>query len=124
MKIPTICYKVVRKTSVDDLKLSCFDDGITVEYRLDKITRRPYRCGQLAVFDSIESIKNFFCRPLQEDKEVWLCEAILSTDKRAGLFSNYNGRRLYKKSPPAGTLFANNVKLIRVLTMEEYDSLK
>lgn len=125
MKTPTICYKVVRKTDCDCIKLSCFDSGKVVEYRVDRITRRPYRCGQLAVFDSIESIKNFCYLSLPEDKEVWLCEAAISIDKRAGLyFITSNVGRIYKMLPPAGTLLANNVKLIRELTMEEYDGLK
>jgi hypothetical protein len=123
------CYKIVR---LDNGKLkSCYELGTDVTYKVGELTLMPPNGGQLAVFDTLESVKAFATLEIDDSnvvsfettiRELWLCMADISTSKKAWLYYHTplgNKIEARKGDVPKGTIFANRVKLIRRLTRKD-----
>ena len=50
-------YKIVRH--IDKKYYSLFPDGKRIEYKVKEWTRRPERCGPLAVFKTAKDVRRF-----------------------------------------------------------------
>lgn len=97
--------KICRKDYLVEKLVSCFNDGKVVEYKLNKWTKRPKKCGPLAVFDSIESAR-FFINPKGENKLFFRCKY-----KESGENVLYKPYKTCNYAPD-DTIFADKVKIL------------
>lgn len=96
--------------------------GQVVEYKLNKISKRPDFCGPLAVFDDANKARNFV-EPSRGHK-IFCCSILQSKDSALWCFDKYViDRHTFKFSRdrrtlptcylPAGTVLADEVTLLK-----------
>ncbi len=97
-------YKVVK--FISGFYYSIFSSK-QVEYSLDYKTHRPDNCGPLALFDSIQSVKQFLLNnTMFTVPYIYKCQYKESTDRRLW-HSTYCGKIMYYTYTPIGTVFAD-----------------
>lgn len=100
-----IGYKVVNFHG--GVKTSAYSDGEVVTYHLDKWTKRPDMCGPLALFVTLNYARAF----ARGYHGIFKCEYKRSNE---GVLYTPNCHR-WAKNCPRGTVFANKVKLIKLV---------
>lgn len=88
--------------------VSAFCDGKVVGYEIGKWTKRPEKCGPLAIFDTLKSAV-YFMDSIYTDKIYFQCKY-----KKSKETVLYNDRGYHTRTKlPQGTILADKVKLIR-----------
>ena len=90
---------------------SCFNDGKVVGYKRNKWTRRPERCGPLAVFATLREAIDFMGTTLDRGKTYLRCEYKESKEKM--LYRKIGSMTVEEcHYAPENTIFADKVKIL------------
>jgi hypothetical protein len=105
-------YKVVYNSPFKKQPLCSVWSPKTIPYYKGKKTKRPIKCGPLAVFNSLENAQNF----ASIDDQIFKCRYKESKDKKFWFFNTINGLIEYSEYSterlPKGTRFADWVILL------------
>ena len=94
---------------------SCFEDGNVVGYKRNKWTRRPKRCGPLAVFATLPEAIDFIGNTLSSGKIYFRCKYKESKEKL--LYTKIRNMTVEEcHYAPENTIFADKVKILDVIT--------
>jgi len=107
------------RVGYDNELTSCFIDGMVTKYKKRRWTKRPENCGPLAIFNTIESAIYFIRHHggLHNDRNLYLCKYKESKEKL--LYKQYaTGKISTWKLTPEGTIFADEVKIIKELKIK------
>ncbi|KKM61867.1 hypothetical protein LCGC14_1527360 [marine sediment metagenome] len=107
--------KGIKVCRIEGKKLiSAFFSGRDVKYKIGGWTKKPKKCGPLAIFDSFDAAVCFFEDYTLANRKFYLCKYKESEEKH--LYLRIGDGFLRKFDLPKGTILANKVKLIEEIT--------
>ncbi len=104
-------YKLVRK-ELPNLFYSAFSDGYVTKYKLNEFTYPKKGNGPLAVFDTLDSAKNFLKEINTKGFILYKCKYTKSENNYLWFVEKSLREKFCRKDLPIGTICADKVMLI------------